>query len=151
MSVEGGALVLGLGIAGTVIGWKRRRVHRRLASVDPVPVADVGPADRVEVEGTVRPADEPVEAPISGREGVLVAWKVEEYDERGDSSYWRGIAAEIEAPAFVVDDGTGTVQVGPVSERDVKGTMTQRSDAGESEGLGSDDFLAEFETRPGRA
>jgi hypothetical protein len=79
---------------------------------------------------------------------VVAAWRVEEWDERGDTARWREVARGVEATAFDVDDGTGAVAVAPVSERDTAGKWTQTAGVSATTGVRVGDVLAEFESVP---
>ncbi len=138
-------VVATLGAVGLYTGWKRRRVYAAMADLDPTPVREVASPGTVEIEGTARPGDGLVEAPMTGREAVAVAWTVEEWDERGDTSHWREVARGVEVAPFAVDDGTGAIDVDPVSRSDAAGKWTQTTGVTASDGVRMDDVLLEFE------
>ncbi|MFB6303617.1 MAG: GIDE domain-containing protein [Haloferacaceae archaeon] len=140
-----------LGFVGVYTGWKRRRIHARMAAAEATPVRELASPGVVEVEGEAVPAGEPVTAPVTGRDAVVAAWTVEEWDERGDTSRWREVARGIEASAFEVDDGTAAVRVEPVSRRDTAGKWTQTTGVSAADGVRVEDVLAEFETFPTEA
>ncbi|WP_251328453.1 E3 ubiquitin ligase family protein [Haloplanus pelagicus] len=137
-------LFVSLGIAGLYTGWKRRRIHARMTALTPTPVEALSPPGPVEIQGTGTPVDDLVTAPITGRPAVLAAWTIEEWDERGDTSRWREVARGIEAAAFGVDDGSGSVPVGPLSKRETAGRWTQTAGVSATNGVRIDDVLAEF-------
>ncbi|WP_435102196.1 hypothetical protein [Halarchaeum sp. P4] len=137
-----------LGVVLLYTGWKRRRIHGQLSDVDPTPIRELATPGVVEVEGTATPRDHPFVAPITGRDAVLAAWKVEEWDERGDTSTWREVARGIEAPAFDVEDETGTLAVEAVSKRNTAGKWTQTTGVSAADGVRIEDVLAEFEAFP---
>jgi len=141
-------LLVTLGCVGLYSGWKRRGIHARMAAVDPTPVLQLSNPGTVEVEGTVRSVAEPFSAPVTGREAAVAAWKVEEWDERGDTSTWREVARGIETPGFELDDGTETVAVAPISARDTAGKWTQTTGVSAADGVRIDDVLAEFDAFP---
>lgn len=139
-------LLVTLGSVGVYTGWKRRGIHARMADAASRPVAELSSPGVVEVEGTAVPVEAPVAAPVTGRDAVVAAWTVEEWDERGDTSRWREVARGIEAPAFEVDDGTGAVAAGPISTRDTAGKWTQTAGVSATNGVRIDGVLAEFES-----
>jgi hypothetical protein len=65
-------LLVTLGFVGIYTGWKRRRVHARMAAVTPTPVVELASPGVVEVEGTARPVDDGTAAvrvdPVSKRD-----------------------------------------------------------------------------------
>lgn len=140
--------LLAFGLAGAYTGWKRRRVHAELERASETPIRQLADPGVVELEGTAVSEGDTITAPVSEREAVVAAWKVEEWDERGDTAHWREVARGIEAPAFAVDDGTGTVRVAPVSKRDTAGKWTQTTGVSASDGVRIDDALAEFDAFP---
>lgn len=104
----------------------------------------------VAVEGSAVPAGDTLAAPVTGREAVVAAWLVEEWDERADESHWRPVARGVETSGFAVDDGTAAVAVGPVSKRDTATEWTQTSGVSAADGVRVDDVLAEFGSFPTR-
>lgn len=141
-------LLLTLGVVGVYTGWKRRRIHSRMADVDPTPIRELASPGVVEVVGSAVPVDDPLSAPVTNRDAVVAAWSIAEWDERGDRARWREVARGIEAPRFAVDDGTATVDVAPLSKRDTAGKWTQVSGVSASDGVRIDDVLAEFDRFP---
>lgn len=141
-------LFVTLGLAGVYTGWKRRRVHARMAAVAPTPVRELASPVVTELEGSAVPTGDPASAPVTGRDAVVAAWAVEEWDERGDRSRWREVARGIETSTFEVDDGTAAVRVAPVSKRDTAGKWTQTTGVSASDGVRIDDVLAEFDSFP---
>lgn len=143
-------LLVTFGFVGIYTGWKRRGIRAQMVDVDPIPVRELASPGRVELEGTAMPVDEPVAAPLTDGEAVVAAWKVEEWDERGDRGTWREVARGIEVPAFELDDGTGTVEVESVSKRDTAGKWTQTAGVSAADGVRLDDVLVEFDSFPVR-
>lgn len=141
-------VAVALGLVGIYTGWKRWRTHGQIAALTPTPVRELAESGLVEVEGRAVPAEEPVTAPVSGREAAVAAWKVEEWDERGDTATWREVARGIELPAIEVRDDTGGVEVAPVSNRETAGKWTQTTGVSASDGVRIDDVLAEFDAFP---
>jgi hypothetical protein len=135
-----------LGFVGVYTGWKRRRIHAQMADAPTRSVRELATPETVEIEGEALLADGPTTAPVTGRDAVVAAWKVEEWDERGDTSTWREVARGVEAPAFEIDDGSGAVTVAPISKRDTAGKWTQTTGVSASDGVRIDDVLAEFES-----
>lgn len=137
-----------LGLVGIYTGWKRWRIHGQIADVTPTPIRQVASPGVVEVEGQLSPVAEPFTAPVTGRDAAVAAWTVEEWDERGDRSTWREVARGIEMPAVEVADGTGTIEVAPVSKRETAGKWTQTTGVTAADGVRVDDVLAEFDSFP---
>jgi len=144
------ALLVTLGFVGIYTGWKRRRIRTRMAEIDPTPVRELASPGTVELEGTATPVDAPLDAPLTDREAVVAAWTVEEWDERGDRGNWREVARGVESAAFELDDGTGAVEVAPVSKRDTAGKWTQTTGVTAADGVRLDDVLVEFDSFPVR-
>lgn len=142
------ALLVTLGFVGLYTGWKRRDIHAQMANIDPTPVRELASPETVELEGNARPIGEPFTAPLTDREAVVAAWKVEEWDERGDHENWREVARGVEIPRFELDDGSGIVEIEPVSKRDTAGKWTQTTGVSAADGVRLDDILAEFDSFP---
>jgi len=139
-------LFVTLGAVGLYTGWTRRRIHARMVAAESTAVEDCTSPGVVELEGSATAIDDSFSAPVSGREAVVAAWTVEEWDERGDRSRWREVARGIESPGFDLDDGTGTVAVAPVSRRDTAGKWTQTVGVSAENGVRIDDTMVEFAT-----
>lgn len=142
------ALLVTLGFVGIYTGWKRRQIRSQMTDVEPTPVRELASPGTVELSGTATPVDSPLDAPLTDREAVVAAWLIEEWDERGDRGTWREVARGIETTAFEVDDGTGAVEVAPVSKRDTAGKWTQTTGVSAADGVRLDDVLAEFDSFP---
>jgi hypothetical protein len=142
------ALLVTLGFVGIYTGWKRRGIHAQMTDVDSTPVRELASPGTVELEGTATPIEEPFAAPLTDREAVVAAWKIEEWDERGDTETWREVARGIEVPGFELDDGSGLVEIEPVSKRDTAGKWTQTTGVSAADGVRLDDILIEFEAFP---
>jgi hypothetical protein len=100
-------------VTAVFAGVYGRRQHRRSAVVkdtETTAVRDIKSESLVELKGTIR-TDDPFDSPIKGEKSTLSAWKVEEWDERGNSDMWETRAAGIYATPFELDDGTGRVCV----------------------------------------
>lgn len=111
----GYAIVLGLGGAWLVYQGFRRRRQRELMEDTPTEQAEslsMGPS---EIRGVARTGDrEPIPAPFTDDECVIVKWRISEYDEdAGDDGSWRTVASGFDGIPFYVDDGTGEVLVKP--------------------------------------
>lgn len=143
-------LLVTLGFVGLYVGWKRRGIHARMTDIDPTPVRELASPGTVELEGTATPVDAPLDAPLTDREAVVAAWTVEEWDERGDTGNWREVARGVETAAFELDDGTGAVEVAPVSKRDTAGKWTQTTGVSATDGVRLDGVLVEFDSFPVR-
>jgi len=142
------ALLVTLGFIGIYTGWKRRAIHARLTGVDRTPIRELTSPGTVELAGTATLVDDPFDGPLSDRTAVVAAWKIEEWDERGDRGNWREVARGIEAPAFELDDGTGAVEIEPLSKRDTAGKWTQTTGVSAADGVRLGDVLVEFDTFP---
>jgi len=141
-------LLVTLGVVGLYTGWKRRSIHARMDRVDPTPVRELASPGVVELEGTATPVDDPLDALLTDRDAVVAAWKIEEWDERGDRGNWREVARGVETVAFELADGTGTVDVAPISKRDTAGKWMQTTGVSATDGIRLDGVLAEFDSFP---
>lgn len=83
------------------------RVIRDTPTANPGSVA----AGRAEVEGTVEPHGEPIEAPFTGEECVCLDWTLEERVKDGDEYEWVERAAETRVEPFYLEGDTGDVLV----------------------------------------
>lgn len=145
------ALFVALGFVGIYTGWKRRGIHTQMTDVDPTPVRELASPETVELEGQATPTERPFTAPLTDREAVVAAWKVEEWDERGDRGNWREVARGIEVPGFELDDGSEIVEIEGVSKRDTAGKWTQTTGVSAVDGVRLEDVLVEFDTFPVQA
>lgn len=137
-----------LGLVGIYTGWKRWRIYGRVTDVTPAPIREIASPGVVEVEGKISPVAEPFTAPVTERDAAVAAWKIEEWDELGDTATWREVARGIELPAVEVTDGTAAIEVAPVSKRETAGKWTQTTGVSASDGVRLDDLLAEFDSFP---
>lgn len=143
-----GVLLVTFGIVGVVIGWKRRAIYQTMTETEAVDIREINSPGVIEVEGRVEPVDDLLEAPITGRNGTFVAWKVEEWDERGDTDTWRNLAHGIASVPFAVDDDTAAIRIDPGDVHESAGKWTQVTGVAASDGVVVDDVLAEFDTFP---
>lgn len=116
-----------LGLAGLYTGLKRRAVSDALSGVAPSDIRSIDAEEVVEVEGTAHPVDDPLEAPLTGDEAVVVSWRVEEWDERGDAGAWREIGRGIRTTPFEVRDATGSIVVDVDASEETAGTWSATS------------------------
>lgn len=107
------ALFGAVGLGATGYGCRGLLTAYRLRRATPTAVATLANvAGRVEVVGTAKPADGVVEAPFSGDETLVCAWRIDEAGPDGDGGTdWDTIATGVEHVPFLVDDGSATVLV----------------------------------------
>jgi hypothetical protein len=144
------ALLVALGFVGIYTGWKRRAIHARMTGVDRLPIRELASPGTTELAGTAAPVGDPLDAPLTDRTAVVAAWKIEEWDERGDRGHWREVARGVETARFKLDDGTGSVEVAAISKRDTAGEWTQTTGVSASDGVRLEDVLVEFDAFPVR-
>lgn len=93
-------------------GWVR---YRRYMLIRDTPTASVRsmPVGRVELEGTARVAEEPLEAPFTDEDCLYADWKIEEYrpDPDDNDDDWDTIASGTLATPFFLEDDTGRVLI----------------------------------------
>lgn len=113
--VSFGAIFAFVGAAFCYVGWKRRERYQMVTETETTVIQEIKHEGTIELEGTVaQPVskDGDFDAPISqDPETVLAGWRVEEWDERGQSNEWRTLATGIYSEPFVLEDATGSVQV----------------------------------------
>ncbi|MFB6307716.1 MAG: hypothetical protein ABEH35_00150 [Haloarculaceae archaeon] len=119
MPVPVGVALGALGIALVLLGLRDGWVALRYRLRRPVRIGDVdADAGRVVVSGIARRADDVIEAPLSGRECLVYAWRSVElrtmrrFDGAIDTWGQRGPADRDGVP-FYVEDETGRVLVDP--------------------------------------
>lgn len=108
----GVAVGLGLGSVYFVLGWG---AFRRVQLFRGTPTSTVRslPVGTVEVKGVARPVDEPLTAPLTGRDACAYELTVErKSSSRKGSSRFTELELRKHVP-FRVDDGTGEVRVDP--------------------------------------
>jgi len=98
----------------------------------------------VEVKGTTKVADEPLESPFSGEACVFYKYEVEEYKQRGKRRHWVTIDEGRNGASFYVDDGTGQVLVDPRgADLEVPADGTIHVDGGETPPFKVAEFIAD--------
>lgn len=103
-----------------------------------------------EVEGEALPADEPVEAPLSGDEAALVETEVEAYRNTGDDRYWETVGRYRHPARFLLDDGTGRVRVDPAgADLRCEAAEEVERDAGEAPPDALADLVGEVQVEEG--
>lgn len=143
----GGTIIAGiLSAVCLYIGWKKRKLYQQLSEVDVTDIRQISDAETVELEGEIVDVDDPVEASLTDEKAAVVAWKVEEWDERGDHERWSEQARGIESSPFVLDDGTGQVRVDVGDLVETSGKWTSTGGVTASDGVRLDDVLAEFDS-----
>jgi hypothetical protein len=99
-----------LALAGSALfvgGFRKLRSARRIQDTPTSRVRSL-PMGSVEVAG-VASAEEPLEAPFSGKAAAYWVAEVEEFHKKG----WRRVRREASSEPFFVDDGTGRIAVHP--------------------------------------
>lgn len=100
----------------------------------------------VEVKGTTRVADEPLESPFNGEDCVFYKYMVEEYKNQGKHSRWVTIDEGRNGASFYVDDGTGQVLVDPRgAELEIPADNVIEVDGGETPPFKVTEFIEEHE------
>lgn len=117
-----GSLLLLSSVVLGAYGRRTARLHGLVSSLERTRTGDVEAGGLVELEGTVR-GESTFEAPVSGRDCVLAAWEVEEYQSSQVGSpttgTWNTIATGVYADPFALDDGSGAVEVAVGNHSDV--------------------------------
>jgi hypothetical protein len=110
--LSGGALIGGLGLI-----WRGFQLREQRTLLEDFPTEDVesismGPS---EVSGTARahPESGAMRAPFTTEDCLVAEWEVEEYQEDDDGGNWYTVEEGVETTPFVLDDGTGTLEVRP--------------------------------------
>lgn len=142
-SVLWNLLVFGVGAVLLAVGFRAYRfgqVVRNTPTAKPGSVA----AGRAEVQGTARPASDPIEAPFTGEEALCLDWTVEERVRDGGEDQWVERAAETRVEPFYLDGASGRVLVCADEHPDVEQLPweydSRRFTAGESDRV--EQFLA---------
>lgn len=108
-----GVVLLGVGIASTVYGMRRRRQRDAIAGVETTDVLRLTPGP-AEVYGSAEPGEDgALPAPFSDEECLIAEWEIEEWEESGKHSSWRTEGSGTVTTPFYVDDGTDRVLVRP--------------------------------------
>lgn len=88
------------------------RARRTLNNVVLTTVGDLVVGASVKITGRVKSASAPLlRSPLRGVECVAYCTSVDEYQEVRDNDTWTALAHESRGVKFVLDDGTGTVEV----------------------------------------
>lgn len=111
-----------VGGAGFVVTGSRRAAEAwRLTTGALTPPSDVTAGEWAIVQGSARPAETVVVAPICGREAVCATSRLEKHRNSRYASHWDTEYETTVAAAFRVADGMGTVSVDPVDPTVVTG------------------------------
>lgn len=102
-------------VVGTSVIFHGARTYKRYALVRDTPTEEIESVamGRTELEGTIHPADDPLDQPFGAGRCVYAEWEVEEYRRSGrnNSGSWHTIGSGTIGVPFYVDDGTGKVLV----------------------------------------
>jgi hypothetical protein len=110
------SLVFGAAGAGfLVFGWTRHRMIQLITDTPTSSVKDLAPGLR-ELRGTVKRGDKHLTSPLSEAKCAYFHFKVEEErthtkDKGTSSSHWHTIVNDEQRVPFVLDDGTGEVEI----------------------------------------
>ncbi|GAB3041887.1 E3 ubiquitin ligase family protein [Natronobiforma cellulositropha] len=110
--------VLFAGVGGFVVwqGSQSLRAWNYVRAGEPITVHEATRASGpVEIEGTVRPHEEPLESPFHGVDCVAYSYTIERRKRGGKnrSSGWRTVESGSERRPFVLEDGRETAYVDP--------------------------------------
>jgi len=101
-----------LGIFGGMWWFSPDQVTKRLLRASPVtPLVKTSAGMIVRVTGRVRPVEETLEGPLSGRPCTWYGVYVDEWRQRGKSGHWAEIIKEERGVDFYLDDGTAVALV----------------------------------------
>jgi hypothetical protein len=84
---------------------------KRLVEDTPTEKVRSAAVGRTELEGTAKPVDGTIEAPLTDDDCLYVSWRVEEHRGSGDDSDWVTLASDDLSVPFLLDDGTGQMLV----------------------------------------
>jgi hypothetical protein len=99
--------LLGVIVAGLLVGGPKRRARRALRRLPLTPIADAAAGAWVRVGGTVEVLGAPLRAPLSGRACAYYEVRVEQKISAGRSTRWITRAAEADGREFAVRDAGG--------------------------------------------
>jgi hypothetical protein len=108
-------LSLGLMVAGFAVsakGFLNLEIQYNVDRCEFDQVSDVRPG-LASVSGTVQPADEVLQTPISGQDCVLFAVSVEEKHQQGDGPLWQESSSARHETPFYLSDDSGRILVDP--------------------------------------
>jgi hypothetical protein len=152
LALFGGVVLVGVGIYGLYFGVVRREPYELVTGTETTAARDLSTPGTVELEGRVPTDATTFPSPIQGRECVLAAWSVEEWDERNDGSLRddRGVrkASGVWSRPFEVEDDTGRVGVAPGDHAESRGLLTPVTDTAASDGVTAGPVVAEFREFP---
>lgn len=101
-----------LGIFGVVWYFSPDNVTKRLLRASPLtPLVKTSPGMIVRVTGRVRPVEETLQGPLSGRPCTWYGVYVDEWRSRGRSGSWVEIIREERGVDFYLDDGSAVALV----------------------------------------
>lgn len=109
-----GAALFGVpaGIYFFFTGFKRLSEHNLILDTPTSTIRGMA-MGLVEVKGEAVPLGQPMLSPFSASPCVYYRYTIEEYVHSGKSSHWDTIKSEESGVDFLVDDGTGRVEVNP--------------------------------------
>lgn len=110
-------VALAIALVGALLatyGGRRLGPELRRLRADPVAVYEAANArGPVELRGSVRPHEDVLEAPFTGRECVAYRFEVEEYESAGQYSHWETLAEDGLFAPFRLEDDSGSILVEP--------------------------------------
>jgi hypothetical protein len=157
-----GMIAVGGGAFGVAWGLKRRGPYELITETPTSKILSLREPGLVELKGAVKrldrtdlggtgrgDAEATFRSPLGGREdAVLAAWKVEEWNERGDHSSWQTIASGVWSVPFVLDDGTGELVVDVGDHADSAGLLSGSWNPKASDGVSFGGVMCEFSRFP---
>lgn len=147
--LAGGVGIASVGLVLAYWGYSGWRPYWGLSRSSFTVTGMVSDGDTAAVEGTVREAvDGTFESPIGQSEGTVAAvWRVDQFNGRGEGR-WQTAARGVRSVPFVVDDGSGPVQVAFPDYEDAPTLMGSWRPA-VTDGVAVGNLVCEFEELPG--
>ncbi|MDY6780333.1 MAG: hypothetical protein SV760_07275, partial [Halobacteria archaeon] len=101
-------------------GFKKRKQRNLMKDTATEDIESVSMGNS-ELKGKAIPVDDNSQSPFGKEKCALAEWKIEEWEESGDTSTWEKRAKGVEPSEFYLDDGTGEILVrveDPVEDRE---------------------------------
>lgn len=114
-----GALTIAIAIAGLLFGpyiglltYRNYKLRREIETTETTPTRDVRPGTTAEVQGAVATATDTVDTLLpTADDAVCCVWRVDTWDETGDTSTWNPSGIGVVAVPFTIRDEYGEQEI----------------------------------------
>ncbi len=114
-----GEFMTALAIAGflfapyiSLLTYRNYKIKNVIETIDTTPTRNVRPQSTVEVQGKITTVGRTVDTILpTAEEAICCVWRVDTWDETGDTSTWNPSAIGVVAVPFTIADGYGEQEI----------------------------------------